>query len=480
MGRPPAGGESAIEVLEKGTASPLYGIVEFVARTRIDKESRLVVIDELQGMAAKLPGNEKAEPKLLGAIQKHFGEPKVAWSLDRFEAELAAERAEAKPVEKVENDPPKIVFAESRRCWSTSTARRSGAASRARSTSGCSTPGRWCCKDGAGGFHLRLFDGWLAAPNLGGPWKVEAAPRGASTTRPESALAPQPADLLDGGTAEEVDAEGKPIPKPTLAKGPVPEVVVVTEPTELVVFDGAAKWQAIPGTALEFVENTTGNVFRTTGGADYYVLLSGRWFAATSLDGPWAFVPQAELAADFGKIPDESPKENVKASVAGTPQAEEAVIANSIPQTSEVKRAEAKFEPTIDGEPQFEPVEGDASLAYVKNSPTPILRVPARTYYAVHDGVWFVAPARRRTVERGGRGARGDLHDPGLEPAALRDLRPRLRLRRRRWSSSATRRATTARWSPTASSSTAPATPTRRGSGAPGTAIRRPTATAAA
>ena len=67
--------------------------------------------------------------------------------------------------------------------------------------------------------------------------------------------------------------------------------------------------------------------------------LSGRWFQAISLDGPWRFVPQSELSEEFARIPDDSPKENVKASVAGTAQASEALIANSIPETAEIKRA---------------------------------------------------------------------------------------------------------------------------------------------
>ena len=175
----------------------------------------------------------------------------------------------------------------------------------------------------------------------------------------EQAQKTQAADLLDGGVADqqEMDESGEPIEKPTLAKGPVPDIVVATEPTELVVTEGAPTWTAIPDTGLEFVENTTGNVFRLTADDAYFVLLSGRWFSGPSLEGPWSFVSQQDLAADFSLIPDDSPKENVKASVAGTPQAEEAVIANSIPQTSEIDRHGAEFKPTIDGEPQWLPIE---------------------------------------------------------------------------------------------------------------------------
>src|SRR4029453_6516273 len=105
------------------------------------------------------------------------------------------------------------------------------------------------------------------------PWEVSASTPADFDAAVKDTTAKLPADLLEGGSSGEVDDEGKPIPKPTLAKGPVPGIVVSTEPAELVIFDGAAKWQAIPGTGLEFVENTTGNVFRQ--GGTFYVLTSG-------------------------------------------------------------------------------------------------------------------------------------------------------------------------------------------------------------
>src|SRR5262249_25789592 len=107
--------------------------------------------------------------------------------------------------------------------------------------------------------------------------------------------------------------------------------------------------------------------------------------------GPWEFVPPDKLPADFAKIPDNSPKENVKASVAGTPQAEEAVIANGIPQTAKVDRKQAKLTPpNFDGEPKLKAIDG-REPKYVENAPTPIIYVPNAGYYAVENGVWFVA-----------------------------------------------------------------------------------------
>jgi hypothetical protein len=83
----------------------------------------------------------------------------------------------------------------------------------------------------------------------------------------------------------------------------------------------------------------------------------------------------------------------VLVAVAGTPQAQEAVIENSIPQTATIPRVNGPtFSPMFDGSPQFLPISG-TSLQYVVNSPTPIIGVDATTYYALRAGVWFTATA---------------------------------------------------------------------------------------
>jgi hypothetical protein len=78
--------------------------------------------------------------------------------------------------------------------------------------------------------------------------------------------------------------------------------------------------------------------------------------------------------------------------VAGTPQAQEALIANSIPQTATVPlKGGPKFTPSFDGAPQYAPVAG-TSISYVTNASVPILQVAPGSYYAVEAGVWFTAP----------------------------------------------------------------------------------------
>jgi hypothetical protein len=190
-------------------------------------------------------------------------------------------------------------------------------------------------------------------------------------------------DLMEGQPDETTKK------KPSLQSG-APAIVVVTRPTELIVTDGAPDWKNIGQTNLLYMNNTTGNVFLDLNDQQMYVLVTGRWFRAPGIAGPWKYVPGKDLPPDFAKMPDDSPKENVKASVPGTPQAQEAVIANEIPQTATVYRAKAAFTPEVNGAPELKPVS-DTSLMYVINSPDPIIMVSATQWVALRSGVWFTA-----------------------------------------------------------------------------------------
>ncbi len=204
----------------------------------------------------------------------------------------------------------------------------------------------------------------------------------------QSAVADNQVDLLDSVSADST------APAPSLADGPAPAIYVSTEPAELIVTDGAPDYVPIDGTQLLYVENTTGRLFKSIADNDTYVLISGRWYRAPSTQGPWAYVPGRSLPAEFARIPDSSVMENVKASVPGTRQAEEATIANAIPQTATVERTGTTMDPapTIDGDPEYRPIEG-TTLQYVLNASVPIIETGPGAFYAVQNGVWFDAGA---------------------------------------------------------------------------------------
>jgi hypothetical protein len=139
--------------------------------------------------------------------------------------------------------------------------------------------------------------------------------------------------------------------------------------------------------------NSSNDIFMELGGQAYYVLISGRWFSAKALAGPWTFIASKQLPADFTRIPASHPMSDVLASVAGTPQAGEAAIANQIPQTATVQR-DVQSTPVVydGGQPQWKAIDG-TPLHYAFNTGAPVIQVDAKTYYMVQNGVWFVATA---------------------------------------------------------------------------------------
>ena len=83
-------------------------------------------------------------------------------------------------------------------------------------------------------------------------------------------------------------------------------------------------------------------------------------------------------------------KAAVLASVPGTPRATEALIANAIPQTATITRSATSLTVNFDGSPQFRSIE-TTTLMYAANTTTPVIKADSHSYYAVQNGVWFVA-----------------------------------------------------------------------------------------
>ncbi|SEN18068.1 hypothetical protein SAMN04487857_11170 [Pseudomonas sp. ok272] len=362
-----------------------YGILHLNAHTLVDKATRWVVLDQYQVTKADFPDDEKRAGTWLAALQQDAAKRKKTISLDQLEAALGVIAAEKKAdSQPIDNTPPAIISSESPALLVYIDGEPTYRAVEGTTLQRVINTRPLLLKDAQGKHYLHVFDGWMVADRLGGTYAPLKAPGAELEKAKKVAIDSRQVDLLTGQT----DPKSK---APSLAKGPVPAIYIATTPTELIVTDGPAQWQPIQGTQLLYAANTTGHIFKEIGDQDSYVLISGRWFRAADMKGPWRFVEADKLPADFANIPDDSPKENVKASVAGTPQAREAVIAASIPQTSAIKRSVVKMSPPqFDGAPQFKPITG-TSLQYVVNTATPIIMVDPQHWYAVENGVWFEA-----------------------------------------------------------------------------------------
>jgi hypothetical protein len=82
----------------------------------------------------------------------------------------------------------------------------------------------------------------------------------------------------------------------------VPTVYVSTVPAELIVLRGQPALSPITGTDILEVTNTDDDLFLYTPQQEYYALLSGRWFRAGSLQGPWELIASGDLPRGFARI----------------------------------------------------------------------------------------------------------------------------------------------------------------------------------
>ena len=374
------------EVPIAGQSEGRFGVVAFRALTLVDKSTRTVSLQNIQIRNGDFPCPPQQTQNYLRLLQECLSNGLNGLSLDRLQATFATTGQRIpNSRQPLNNAPPKIVFS-----TRPAVLVYVDGPPVCQLVAGTSLQRVINCpllllKNQAGEFYLHVLDGYLKAASLAGPWTVASQPPdGADEARREASAAEAPVSLLTGHTVSPSDTP------PPLTPATAPDVYDSITPAELILFDGQPNFVPITGTHLLYVTNTTANVFKLSTGQQTYVLLAGRWFGSPSLDGPWHFVPADRLPADFAAIPDSSPKENVKASVAGTSQATQALIANGPPQSTQVPRSRQMEPPQFDGSPRLAPIAG-TTLHYVANSSTPVVEVDARAWYACQAGVWFAA-----------------------------------------------------------------------------------------
>jgi hypothetical protein len=366
---------AAVEFKTAPDSPAKYGVVWFNARTEVDKVNRLVTLEQAELTRVKFPVAPEQEAKLTALLQKSLPGSTRTISLDRLETALVAAGEVVKKIE-VKNDPPQVIITSKpsllvlvdgipqlRPVPETKLQRV------------INTRAILLFDNEESTYYLRVKDWWLEAPNLKGPW-TSARRLSDEMKRAEQYVVSHTPDQSQEGEA----AKQQSAPKQPGQVVETPVVYVMYKPTELIETKGEPQYKPIPETKLQFAENTNANLFHA--GAEYYLLISGRWFKGDSLEGPWTFVNGNDLPPDFARIPTGSPKGTVLASVPGTSAAEEALIANSIPQTATITRAEAKLTVQYDGEPKFAPVEG-TSMQYANNTSAAVIKASDGNYYSV-------------------------------------------------------------------------------------------------
>ncbi len=168
----------------------------------------------------------------------------------------------------------------------------------------------------------------------------------------------------------------------------VPQIIVSTEPTELISTDGKPEYVVIPEANLVYVKNTSADLFRDLTTNQFYSLFSGRWFTSDRLEGNWEFLAPDSLPKGFAAIPEDHDKSTVLASVPGTKAAEDAVRDAQVPYVTKKNIATLlDTEVNYNGEPEFVEIEG-TELKYAVNTSSPVMLWNNR-YYLVEDATWY-------------------------------------------------------------------------------------------
>jgi hypothetical protein len=354
--------------LQRGDAQPVFGVLWFTEHIEIDRDSSTATGRDLDVLKVRLPGITAAEASRYETlVESEARDWDLSGSLEDLKAGLASTERERASVANLDNEPPRIRFVYERAILvaydGTPELEPIENSSLERVAN---TPYAVTFDPRMHTYYLSGANVWYRAEDPLGPWTAIANP-------PAAVRAVVPPD-----TSSEDWIEGSP-----------PRVITATEPTELISIDGQPRYAPLVGDELLYVVNTESDVLRLVSSQAIYVLLAGRWFRASSLDGPWSFVRGDQLPTVFRQVPTDSPKGHILASVAGTDQADDAVADAEIPQTSAIRRDDSGFEVIYDGPPQFEPIDG-TEMQYCINTDAEVIYADGR-YYACDQGVWYIA-----------------------------------------------------------------------------------------
>ncbi len=227
----------AVAIKPAGARDETFGVVFATARTHVDKTTRTVVFDNLQITKSDFPTLADHGASYGTQLQQQFATGIRSISLDRLKTSLAAAGSKPPTVD-VQNVPPKVIVsyapailipidgAPVLRTVAGSAGFQRVINTRALIVKSASEPQ----------FFLHVYDGWLMALSLDGPWSQPFIPPSGIDALAQKIAATGVVDLLDGGPRAN--------PKPSLAQG-IPAIYTSQVPTELVAFKGQPEFVPI-------------------------------------------------------------------------------------------------------------------------------------------------------------------------------------------------------------------------------------------
>ncbi len=365
----------AFQVTPSGSNASPYGSLNFRGKTKVDLETREVLIYEPEILSLTIPNVPESDISYALVREALTAQPTTV-PLDLVLEYLPAD-AEIPATAGLNSSPPRIVIASTASILLNIDAKPQWVPIKGTGLEFVLNS-NWDVfrQQGKQTSYLRYQQNWLTAPSLEGDWSwVSALPE-------DLGKLPKDGNWADVRPAVPTDT--------TKIKAPnsqAPQVIYATTPTELIQLDGEPEWQAVGTEGIEFAANTRQELLRLD--AKIYLLLSGRWFTASSFEGPWTWTTQLPTA--FANLPTEGAKAYLRASVPGTPEARDAAVVKNIPRTITVSRDAANLAPKVNyaGEPIFETIAG-TDIKIALNTSFQVLQYQDK-WYLCNQAMWFKA-----------------------------------------------------------------------------------------
>jgi len=364
---------AALAYRASASAEPVFGAGWFESPVKIDSTNRVVQPSEFIVTETRFPaGTEDIQSELASVLAQQSPGWNLDFSLDELDTALKVAASETKAVN---TTPPEIIYRDHPALLISIDGEpvlREIENSAYQAVINTPYP---LIFDGKYYYLNAATDVWYRARKATGPYQFE-------TTPPKAIAAMVNPD--EAATTQE-----QPLEQITAANAP--EIVVSTQPAELIVTEGPAAFVPLVDDLL-VLQNSDDDVFMHVSSQKFYIVLAGRWYQSSSLTGPWLFQAADALPAAFANIPRDSNQADSRVYVAGTEEARDAVLDAQVPQTAAVKRGEVDIEVKYDGEPVYQPVDG-TDLVYIQNTGSTVI-VSGGLYYLVEEGVWYVSSNR--------------------------------------------------------------------------------------
>src|SRR5579871_2190095 len=270
---------SAISIIETGKTDPTFGTFWQVATVETDRDNRRINIQSVKIPNIKFPGSvdDNQISYLKTTLETQIPSMGIDLSLDEVLSSLDMNAEQKKLSKDLDNKAP-IVYYSNRSSILVVT---DGEPKLQRNNDWgvdvvVNTPFT-IVKNNDGNFYLYGGKHWYTAAAVTGPYSyVENVPT--SFSKIENAINTANADpgYTDSATAENNDK--------------ISDIIVSTSPAELIQTDGDPTFTPIDGTNLAYVSNSGNDIFMDQSTKQYYVLLSGRWYKSSQLNGGWQYV----------------------------------------------------------------------------------------------------------------------------------------------------------------------------------------------